>query len=184
MNVTSSLRSENDDNHSSQIALTIAGNLYRNNRAYNSFLSTEELSTLSLASMEVKTFGDVRDIKVQPYYSEFQCLKFVLILGLYYSKNQDFKTLLKMKQNKQTNKQTKNFIYICPFNNMSIIFMIGIKIYTLLNIIVKKKRKVYGMFLWICKHQTKVNLGYYFSGTIHLVFETGSPTGAWHLPSG
>ena len=91
MNVTCSLWAENDDNHSSQIALTIAGNLYPNNRAYNSFLGAAELSTLSLATMEVKSFGDVRDIQVQPYYNELQCPKTVLILCLYHSKSQDFK---------------------------------------------------------------------------------------------
>jgi hypothetical protein len=83
MNVTCSLRPENDDNHSSQIALTIAGNLYPNNRSYNSFLDTAELSTLSLATIEVKSFGDVRDIEVQPYYNELQCPKTVLALCLY-----------------------------------------------------------------------------------------------------
>ena len=91
MNVTCSLWAENDDNHSSQIALTIAGNLYPNNCAYNSFLGAAELSTLSLATMEVKSFGDVRDIQVQPYYNELQCPKTVLILCLYHSKSQDFK---------------------------------------------------------------------------------------------
>ena len=88
MNVTCSLRPENDDNHSSQIALTIAGNLYPNNGAYNSSLGAAELS---LATMKVKSFGEVRDIEVQPYYNEFQCLKIVPILGVYHSKSQDFK---------------------------------------------------------------------------------------------
>ena len=100
-------------------------------RAYNSFLGTAELSTLSLATTEVKSFGDVRGIEVQSYYNELQCLKIVLILGLYHNKSQDFKALLKTKQ---TNKQ-KDFIYLCSFNNMSTIFMIGIKIYIVLNII-------------------------------------------------
>jgi hypothetical protein len=108
MNVTWSLWAENDDNHSSQIALTIAGNLYPNNCAYNSFLGATELSTLSLATVEVKSFGDVKDIEVQPYYNELQCLK-IVILGLYYSKSQDFKALL--KTNKQTNKKTLS-IYV------------------------------------------------------------------------
>ena len=58
--------------------------------------------------MEVKSFGDVRDIEVQPYYNELQCLKIVLILGLYHSKSQDFKALLKPKQ---TNKKTLS-IYV------------------------------------------------------------------------
>jgi hypothetical protein len=98
MNVTCSLRAENDDNHSSQTALTIAGNLYPNNCAYNSFLGAAELLTLSLSTMEVKSFGDVRDTEVQPYYSELQRLKIVLILGLYHSKSQGFKVLLKTKQ--------------------------------------------------------------------------------------
>jgi hypothetical protein len=70
MNVACSLWAKNEDNHSSQIALTIAGNLYPNNCAYNSFLGTAELSILSLATMEVKSFGDVRDIEIQPYYNE------------------------------------------------------------------------------------------------------------------
>ena len=48
--------------------------------------------------MEVKSFGDVRDTEVQPYYSELQRLKIVLILGLYHSKSQDFKALEKTKQ--------------------------------------------------------------------------------------
>jgi hypothetical protein len=64
MNATCFLWDENDDNHSSLIALITAGNLYPNNRAYNSFLHTAELSTLSLATMEVKSFGDVRSIEV------------------------------------------------------------------------------------------------------------------------
>ena len=91
MNVTSSLWAKNEDNNSSQIALTIAGNLYPNNPVYNPFLGTTELSTLSLSTMEVKSFGDVRDIQVQPYYNELQCPKTVLILCLYHSKSQDFK---------------------------------------------------------------------------------------------
>ena len=91
MNVTCSLWAENDDNHSSQIALTIAGNLYPNNCAYNSFLGTAELSTLSLATMEVESFGDMRDIEGQPYYNEPQCPKFVPMLGLYHNNGQDFK---------------------------------------------------------------------------------------------
>jgi hypothetical protein len=70
MTVTCSLQTENYDNNSSQIVLTIAGNLYPNNCAYNSFLGTAELSILSLATMEVKSFGDVRDIEIQPYYNE------------------------------------------------------------------------------------------------------------------
>ena len=66
MNVTCSLWDENDDNHSSQIALTLvkAGNLYSYKCAYNSFLGAAELSTLSLATTEVKFFGDVRNIEV------------------------------------------------------------------------------------------------------------------------
>ena len=56
------------------------------NGAYNSFLGVAELSTLSLATMEVKFFVDVRDIEVQPYYNELQCPKTVLILCLYHSK--------------------------------------------------------------------------------------------------
>jgi hypothetical protein len=110
MNVTCSLWAENDDNHSNQIALTIAGNLYPNNRAYyNSSLGGAELSTLSLATMEAKSFGDVKDIEVQSYYNQLQCLKIVPILGLYHSKNQDFK--------KQTYKQTFSIyvhLIMCP----------------------------------------------------------------------
>jgi hypothetical protein len=73
--------------------------------------------------MEVKPFGDMRDTEVQPYYNELQYLKIVLILGLYHSKIQDFKALLKPNQTKKP----KDFIYLCSFNNMSIIFMIAIK---------------------------------------------------------
>jgi hypothetical protein len=91
MNVTYSLWAENEDNHTSQIALTIAGNLYPNNHVCNAFLGVAELSPISLATMEIKSFGDVRDIEVQPYYNELQCLKIVLILGLLHSKSQDFK---------------------------------------------------------------------------------------------
>jgi hypothetical protein len=95
--------------------------------------------------LEVKFFGDVRDIKVQPYYNELQCLKFVLILGLYHSKSQDFKALLKTKQNKQTNKQ-KDFIYLFSFNNMSTIFYDWYKIYIVLNIKNLKTFKYGGSF--------------------------------------
>ena len=70
--------------------MTRAGIVYPNNGAYNSFLGTAELSTLSLSTMEVKSFGDVRNIEVQPEYNELQCLK-ILILGLYHIKSQDFK---------------------------------------------------------------------------------------------
>jgi hypothetical protein len=91
MNVTSSLWAENDDNHSIQIALTIAGKLYSNNRVYYSLLGAAELSALSLVTMEVESFRDVRDIEVQPYYNELQCLKIVLVLDLCHSKSQDFK---------------------------------------------------------------------------------------------
>jgi hypothetical protein len=61
------------------------------NCAYNSFLGPAELSTLSLATMEVKSYGDVKDTEVQPYYNELQCPKIVLILGLYHNRSQDFK---------------------------------------------------------------------------------------------
>ena len=67
MNVTCSLWAENDDNHSSQIALTKAENLYPNNCVYISFLGAAELSTLILNTVEIKSFGNVRDIDVQPY---------------------------------------------------------------------------------------------------------------------
>ena len=112
MNVTCSLWAENDDNHSNQIALTIAGNLYPNNRACNSFLGAAELSTLSLATMEVKSFGDVRDIEVQPYYNKLQCLKFLLIFGLYHSNSQDFKALLKTKHSIKQIKTLYLFMFI------------------------------------------------------------------------
>ena len=101
MNVTCSRWAENDDNHSSQIALTIAGNLYPNNSAYNSFLGAAELSTLSLSTMEVKSFDDMRDIEVQPYYNELQCPKIVLILCLYHGRAK----ILSSTKNK-TNKKT------------------------------------------------------------------------------
>jgi hypothetical protein len=95
--------------------LTRAGNLHPNNRAYNPFLGAAELSALSLATMEVKSFGDVRDTEVQPYYNELQCPKPVLILGLYHSKSQDFKALLKNKT-KQTKKPLSVYVHliICP----------------------------------------------------------------------
>jgi hypothetical protein len=44
--------------------------MYPNNCAYNSFLGAAETSALSLATMEVKSFGDVREIEVQPYCNE------------------------------------------------------------------------------------------------------------------
>ena len=106
---------ENEDNHSSQTALTIAGNMDPNNRAYNSFLGASELSTLSLATMEVKSFGDVRDIQVQPYFNVLQCLKTVLSLCLYHSKSQNFKHYY--KQSKQ-----KDFIYLCSFQKLIVIY--------------------------------------------------------------
>jgi hypothetical protein len=49
-----------------------SGKSVSKNRAYNSFLGAADLSTLSLSMMEVKSFGDVRDIQVQPYYNELQ----------------------------------------------------------------------------------------------------------------
>jgi hypothetical protein len=55
MNVTCSLWAENDDNHWKSVS---------KNHAYNSFLGAAELSSLSLSTMEVKSFGDVRDIQV------------------------------------------------------------------------------------------------------------------------
>ena len=61
------------------------------NHAYNSFLGAAELSTLRYSIMEVKSFGDVRDIQIQPYYNELQCPKIVLILGLNHNKSKDFK---------------------------------------------------------------------------------------------
>jgi hypothetical protein len=108
MNVTCSLRAENDDNHSSQIALTVAGSRksVSKNRAYNSFLGAAELSTLSLSTMEVKSFGDVRDIQVQPYYNELQCSKTVLFCVC----NTVRAKILSSTKNK-TNKQ-KDFIYV------------------------------------------------------------------------
>jgi hypothetical protein len=65
--------------------------------------------------MEAKSFGDVRDTEVQPYYNELQCPKPVLILGLYHSKSQDFKALLKNKT-KQTKKPLSVYVHliICP----------------------------------------------------------------------
>jgi hypothetical protein len=89
--------------------LTMAGNMNPNSRSYNSFLGAAKLWTLSLATMEVKSFGDMRDIEV-PYYNVLQCLKIVFILNLYHSKSQDFKALLESKS-KQTNKQ-KDFMFI------------------------------------------------------------------------
>jgi hypothetical protein len=79
---------------------------------YNSFLGAAELSTLSLATMEVKSFGDMRDIEVQPYYNELQCPKIVLILCLYHGRAK----ILSSTKNK-TNKQ-KNFIYLCSFKKL------------------------------------------------------------------
>jgi hypothetical protein len=73
MNVTCSLWAKSDDSYSSQIALTIAGIV--DHCAYNSFLGAAELSILSLSTVEVKSFYDVRDIQVQPYYIELQCPK-------------------------------------------------------------------------------------------------------------
>ena len=46
--------------------MTIAGYPYPNNCSYNSFLGVAELSNLSLSTMEVKSFGDMRDIEIQP----------------------------------------------------------------------------------------------------------------------
>jgi hypothetical protein len=74
MNVTCFLWAENDDKHSSQITDCSRKSVSKNH-AYNSFLGTAELSTLSLSIIEVESFGDVRDIQVQPYYNELQCPK-------------------------------------------------------------------------------------------------------------
>jgi hypothetical protein len=43
MNETCSMCAENDDSHSSQIALTMAGNMNPNSRSYNSFLGAAKL---------------------------------------------------------------------------------------------------------------------------------------------
>jgi hypothetical protein len=67
--------------------------------ASNKAFATEDSGLLRLScrssgtqyTMEVKSFGDMRDIQVQPYYNELQCPKTVLILCLYHSKSQDFK---------------------------------------------------------------------------------------------
>ena len=48
---------ENDDNHSNHHSRKSECK----NGAYNSFLGTAELSTLSLSTMEVKSFDDGRD---------------------------------------------------------------------------------------------------------------------------
>jgi hypothetical protein len=89
MNITCSLWAENDNNHSSQIALTIAGNLYL--KIMPTIHSLELQNCQLLAYLLWRNFGDVRDIEVQPYYNELQCPKIVLILCLYHSKSQDFK---------------------------------------------------------------------------------------------
>ena len=91
MNVTCSLWAENDDNHSSQIALTIAENLYPKIMPTIHSFDAVELSILSLSTMKVNSFGNVKDIEEQPYYNELQCPKIDLILGWYHSKSQDFK---------------------------------------------------------------------------------------------
>ena len=91
MNVTCSLWAESDDIHSSQIALTIAGNLYPKIVPTIHSLARQNCQLLAYLTKEVKSFGDVRDIQEQPYYNELQCPKTVLILCLYHSKSQDFK---------------------------------------------------------------------------------------------
>jgi hypothetical protein len=80
MNVNCSLWAENNDNHSSQIALTIAGNLYP--KVMPTIHSLVQQNCQVLATMEVKSFGDMRDIEAQPYYNELQRQKIVHILGL------------------------------------------------------------------------------------------------------
>jgi hypothetical protein len=63
MNVNCSLRAENEDNQSTQIFDRSRKSVSKN-CAYNSLLGAAELSTLSLSTMEVKSFGDVRDSQV------------------------------------------------------------------------------------------------------------------------
>jgi hypothetical protein len=85
MNVFCSLWAENDDNHlSHQIALTVAGNLYP--KIAPTIHSLVQQNCQLLATMEIKSCGDVRDIQVQPYYNELQPPNPVLILCLYHSK--------------------------------------------------------------------------------------------------
>jgi hypothetical protein len=56
--------------------VTVAGNLYP--KIVPTIHLTADLSTLSFFSMEVKSFGDVRYIQVQPYYNELQRPKLFL----------------------------------------------------------------------------------------------------------
>jgi hypothetical protein len=74
--------------------------------AYNSFLGTTELSTLSLSTMEVKSFGDVRDK-----------------LFLFYVCTTVKAKILRSTKNK-TSKQ-KDFIYLRSFfkTNSDILFL-------------------------------------------------------------
>ena len=65
---------ENDDNHSNHHSRKSECK----NGAYNSFLGTAELSTLSLSTMEVKSFGDVRDIQVRLITTNFNVQKLFL----------------------------------------------------------------------------------------------------------
>jgi hypothetical protein len=77
------------------------------NRAYNPFLGTAELSTLSLSTMEVKSFDDVRDIQVQPYNNDSNVQKLFLFCVCTTVRAK----ILSSTKNK-TNKQ-KDFIYLC-----------------------------------------------------------------------
>ena len=115
MNVTYSLWAENNKNHSSQIALTIAENLSQNH-AYNSFLGTAEVSALSLAAMEVKSFGDMRDIQVQPITMNSNVQK----LFLFWVWTTIRAKILSSTKNKI--KQTKK-LYLCMFiKNCDVLF--------------------------------------------------------------
>ena len=101
------------------------------NYAYNSFLSTTEFSTLSLANMEVSPFV-MWGILKSSLITKTSNVQKLFLLWVCTSVRAKIVNSTKNKTNKQ-----KGFIYLCSFNNMSIIFMIGIKIYIVLNIIKK-----------------------------------------------
>jgi hypothetical protein len=66
--------------------------------------------------MEVKSFGDVSDIQVQPYYNELQCPKLLFCVCTTVRDK-----ILSSTKNK-TNKQ-KYFIYLCSLKiNSDILF--------------------------------------------------------------
>jgi hypothetical protein len=157
--VTCFLRAEKDSNHSNQIALTVAGILYP-----KIVLGAAELSTLRYSIMEVKSFGDVRDIQVHPFYNELKCPKTV-ILCLYHSKSQ----ILSSTKNKTKRLYLFMFIKnpnsdILILNNIQLIYLELFKVY------IEKNACIFSIVVHKYLHKTIQLIVLYQTTFIILIF--------------